>query len=977
MVTSVDVTHKKETRKMSILRKNISNKAVTIAIAALLIISMGTSVVLIPSASAHTPSWQIPTTAYIAAEPNPVGVGQQIVIYFWINLIFGSQSTGVTGAAQLTNNFRFHNYNLTIVSPSGNTTTKIFDVITDPTSSQYTYFTPTEIGNYALIFTFPGQNYTQYNYEPNSPFVNDTYLPSTKTTILVVQQDPIPAAAGSPPLPTEYWARPIYGENTDWWQISSNWLGTGSPVSSATGSGYISAFSFAPGFGWGSVIERYPGDAVGPLTGHVMWTRSLENGGVVGGNNVFGDLGASDKGITWFEGSAYEQRYVNPIIVNGIIYYTEPVTFTGTNAGPTVAQDLRTGKILWKTTQIPSLSFAYIYNLWNPDQHGVYPAILFTSNFARAFDAYTGLPLFNVTGVPTGFPAQGPAGEQLRYVIANAGNSTNPQWYLSEWNSSRLWANIRNPFSSGPGVSDITAPTLYNMSFTNGTALTTAQAQQANIQQPSIGAVAGRDINQPATSYYTVYGNVLNSSSSLYAYDWNYSTPAFNNANVTTTPTALLATGNVELFMTGSYPALPQPFYTTSWTPYTYYAININASRGTIGSLLWTKTLQQPPQNRTVFYAGVDPTAPDGLGNLGVFAEVWKETSQFVGYSLTTGQQIWGPTEPQVDIDYYGQPGPAQPDAQEAYGMLYSSSFGGILYAYDMTTGKIEWTYGNGGEGNTTRSLSSPYGAYPTFINAVGNGVIYLVTTEHTATNPIYKGALARAVNATTGQEIWTLSSYTTEFVSMSYAIADGYATWFNSYDNQIYSVGRGPSVTTVTAPDAGLAFGQSVVIKGTVIDTSAGTQQDVQKVKFPNGVPVASDSIMKDWMGYIYQQKPLPTNFAGVPVTIDVLDSNGNYRNIGTAISTSSGTYSLSWVPDIPGSYTVIATFHGNNAYFGSYSQTAFNAMEAHPTTAPTAAPPSNLATTTDLLMYLAIGVIAIIIAIAIVGLLLYRKHP
>ena len=70
-----------------------------------------------------------------------------------------------------------------------------------------------------------------------------------------------------------------------------------------------------------------------------------------------------------------------------------------------------------------------------------------------------------------------------------------------------------------------------------------------------------------------------------------------------------------------------------------------------------------------------------------------------------------------------------------------------------MTTGNIEWTYGNGGEGNSTRSLSTPYGAYPTFINAVGNGVIYLVTTEHTATNPIYKGALARAVNATNGQK--------------------------------------------------------------------------------------------------------------------------------------------------------------------------------------------------------------------------------
>ena len=538
-----------------------------------------------------------------------------------------------------------------------------------------------------------------------------------------------------------------------------------------------------------------------------------------------------------------------------------------------------------------------------------------------------------------------------------------------------MWANIINPWN--PTGSNILAPTLYNMSFTNGTALTTAQAQRAEIQEPSIGSVAGNNINEPATSNYRVYANVVNPSSSLYSYDWNVSLPALDDAHVTSTPFELLATGNVLLMMTGSYPALPQPFYATSWTPYTYYAFNINASLGHSGQLLWTKTLQQPPQNRTVFYAGVDPTAPDGLGHQGVFAEVWKETSQFVGYSLTTGDQIWGPTDPQVDIDYFGQPGPAQPDAQEAYGMLYSSSFGGILYAYNMTTGNIEWTYGNGGEGNSTSSLSTPYGAYPTFINAVGNGVLYLVTTEHTATNPIYKGALARAVNATNGQEIWTLSAYTSEFVSMSYAMADGYSTWFNSYDNQVYSVGRGPSALTVSAPDMAAAFGQAVVIRGTVFDVSAGTQQDAQKSQFPNGVPVASDESMKDWMGYVYQQQPRPTNFQGVTVTLDVLDSNGKYRNIGTATTDSTGLYTLTWVPDIPGDFTVIATFHGTNGYWPSYADTSFTVMQEGATPAPTHGPASNTATTTDLMIYIVGAAIAIIISITIATVLILRKRP
>jgi len=950
--------------------QKIKSKTMAILIAAILTISIGASMTLIPSASAHTPPWIIPTYAYIVAEPNPIGVGQRLVVYMWINQIFGEASNELVGYAQLTNNYRFHNYNFTVIAPDGTTNTTIFSVVSDPTSDQYTYFTPTQVGNYTLIFTFPGQTYgANGDGLPTGDFVNDTYLPSTATTTLTVQSTPIPAATGSSPLPTAYWTRPIYGENTYWYTILSNWLGTGSPVSSATGSGDITAFSFAPGFGWGSDIERYPGDAIGPLTGHVMWTDPLENGGVVGGNNVFGDAGQSVQGIQYFEGSAYEQRYANPIIIAGNIYYTLPVSFTGTTSGATVCQNLQTGQIVWSSTQIPPLSFGYVYNLWNPDQHGTYPPILFTANFARAFDAYTGDPLFNVTGVPTGYAAQGPSGEQLRYVIANDGNATNPQYYLSEWNSSLLWANVQNPFA-GPGAANILAPTLYNDSFTNGTALTTAQAQQANIAEPAIGPVAGNNNNAPATSNYVIYANVVNSSSSLYDYDWNVSIPALNT--MTTAPAELAATGNVLLCMSGIYPALPQPFYTTSSAPYTYYAFNINASRGPIGSLLWTKTVQPPAGNFTVFYAGVDPTAPDGLGNLGVFAETWKEYSQFIGYSLTTGAQIWGPTAPQTDFDYYGQPGPAQPDAQMAYGNLYSSSFGGILYCYNMTTGTLEWTDANYAGFNT------PYGDYPTFINAVGNGVIYLLSTEHTIINPIYKGALARAVNATTGAEIWTLSDYCSEFISMSYAIADGYATFFNSYDDQIYTVGQGPSATTVQAPQTAITAGTNVVIQGTVMDISAGTQQTEQKADFPNGVPVASDASMKDWMEYVYQQQPEPTNFTGVPVTLTAIDPNGNFITLGTATTASNGLYHYTWTPpSVPGSYLITATFAGTNGYWGSNAQTAMVVQNAPATPAPTAAPPSNLATTSDLTLGIAVAIIAIIIAIAIVGFLLIRKKP
>ena len=147
-------------------------------------------------------------------------------------------------------------------------------------------------------------------------------------------------------------------------------------------------------------------------------------------------------------------------------------------------------------------------------------------------------------------------------------------------------------------------------------------------------------------------------------------------------------------------------------------------------------------------------------------------------------------------MDYYGSPASGSISNTFAYGNMYSSAYAGIVYCYDTKTGNVVWTYGNGGAGNSTQGGLDVPGHYPTFIDAIGNGVVYTTTTEHTIETPLYKGALSRAINATTGAEIWTLNSYVGEFRANSYAMADGYATWFNGLDNQIYSVGKGPSQT-------------------------------------------------------------------------------------------------------------------------------------------------------------------------------------
>lgn len=958
------------------------NKSATILIATLLIVSMSASALLTSPASAHTPPYKIPTYAYISVHPNPIGVGQTVNVFMWLNQIYGV-GYDTTSYALLSNNYRFQNYNFTIVAPDGKVTTKIFATVQDTTSNQITSFTPDQVGTYTLIFNFPGQVYgANGDGNPNSVLVNDTYLPSSATTTLTVQSEPIPAAVGSSPMPSEYWTRPIYGENSDWWSISSNWLGAGSAVNPAVGSGAISAFSTGPPMNlWGAIMNRFPGDSIGSLTSHIMWTKPIQSGGVVGGNAFYegGPYPGNGQGVGYFEGTAYEQRYVNPIIMDGILYYMAPLGYTAPSYGPLTAVNLQTGQVIWSSSTLPAPSFGYIYNQWNPDEHGTFPPILICplGSTWMMVDGFTGANLFNVTNVPSGYVAAGPSGEQLRYVLQNKGTTANPNWYLAEWNSSRLWQFDVNPYTGGGSL----VASIVNAS--NGMLVTSVPAPVAGTTGTLPGPITNAPVPYGSTLLVnanvgfntTVAGTALDSGKypSLCTYDWNVSIPQLNNPGGPTPSIIAGMYNNVLLTLNGTLPASPGSFNTVSYTPYTYMAFNLNPNNGAIGAFKWINTLQPPPGNVTVYYAGVDPTT-------NVFIEENYETLSWVGYSLTTGQKIWGPTPAMDSLDYYGQTAPNEFCGQIAFGNLYTSAFSGTVYCYNDSTGQLEWTYGNSNNpGNSTLAgFNTPYGDYPTFIQAVGaNGVIYLVTTEHTVIDPIYKGALARAINATTGQEIWTLSDYTSEFISMSYAIADGFNTWFNGYDGQIYTVGRGPSQTTVTAPNVGLAQGQSVVIRGTVTDISAGTQQTQQKADFPNGVPVSSDASMADWMGYVYQQQPCPTNFTGVPVTISVTDSNGNTRVIGTATTDASGAYTLTWTPDIPGDFIVTATFAGTNGYWPSTAETSFNVMESTPTPPPTNTQTSGLASAE----LLELGIVAIIIVVIIIGailaILVQRKHP
>jgi hypothetical protein len=131
----------------------------------------------------------------------------------------------------------------------------------------------------------------------------------------------------------------------------------------------------------------------------------------------------------------------------------------------------------------------------------------------------------------------------------------------------------------------------------------------------------------------------------------------------------------------------------------------------------------------------------------------------------------------------------------------------------------------------------------------------------------------------------------------------------------------------------------------------------------------------MKDWMGYVYQQKALPNTFTGVEVTVDVLDSNGNYRNIGTTTTDATGNYRMTWTPNISGNYSVIATFHGTNGYWPSYAEDGFTVMQAAATSTPTAAPATS--NTDTYILASAIAIIVVLIIIGAILMMMVRKRP
>ena len=833
--------------------------------ALLIILAFVVSIVPMTQVRAQTAP-TVKTYAVVDAVPNPTGIGQTVLVKFGILQQAGAVEQGWTGIT------------VTVVKPD-NTTETLGPFTTDSTGSSGTLYTPNQIGTYKFTTHFPQQTnpISFFNFEGGNMVLAGTILQaSTSDTYeLIVQNEPRLIRPGAA-LPTEYWSRPIDAQNREWYSISGNWVG----IPDANNNYWVSSAQY--------------NDAA-PETAHVLWANPLTTGGLTGGLLGDGQVPAASE-----SGDAYEGKFSNSIILNGILYYqrTDPGT-----ASAIYAVDLHTGiQSLFKNDTLLSFGQIFYFNSYNVD--GVYTYLWSVSGSTyTAYDPFTGNQQMQIINVPSGVRAYGPSGEILIYQIDYANK------WMALWNS------------------------------------TDCGLQNAVIGTPDYGSWGN-------TAHGNALGPGLNGSNPR-CYSWNVSIPAGLTAGTS--------------FFAPILKVYPDRVMSMDFNSTQVRVWALSTAPGSRGTLLFDKTWQAPAEwlagTNTLNYVGATSEVKNGV------IALWdKELRTHYAFSTETGNYLWA-TAPEAWQDAYGW-GNAEHTWYFAYGNLYSVGIGGILYAYDLATGKTAWTY----------TMSDPYNEPVTgndwwgWIDLIAAGKIYVGSLEHSAENPVPRGAPYICINATDGSEIWRVNGMFRETRwGGNGIIGDSIITTMDTYDQRIYAIGKGPTAITVDAPSVGIPSGNTFVIRGTVTDTSPSTQQYSLTSRFPNGVPAVSDASMSAWMLYVYKQFERPNNATGVPVTLEVIDSNGNLRTIGTTTSDAKGFFSFQWTPDISGKYTLIATFSGSKAYYGSSTETSFAVEQP---SAPTPAPTTAVLSTTE--QYFLPSVAAIIVVIILVGaaiILLQRK--
>jgi outer membrane protein assembly factor BamB len=355
----------------------------------------------------------------------------------------------------------------------------------------------------------------------------------------------------------------------------------------------------------------------------------------------------------------------------------------------------------------------------------------------------------------------------------------------------------------------------------------------------------------------------------------------------------------------------------------------------------------------------------------GVYAQFSTIGQIFIGYNIRTGQEVWrSDVNPNPPWSMY------QGNPVYYKGAFYTATYDGHLNKFDITTGKLAWSVLTGYSKGETQMEGWPIERGPYF----SQGAVYISHRLKTPNQPLQRGQELLAYDINSGRLLWNVSG-----LHGIAGIADGYMVTVNYYENMMTIYGKGPSKTTVSAPQTSVPFGQSVVITGTITDQSTAQL----------GTACISDQDMADWMDYMYLDYPFPADAKGVPVTLTATGPGGQSVTIATDLTSDvSGNFGCQWCPPSTGLWTITATFRGTDSYGSSFDQTYVGVDPASTTSAvvnptptleptpsesttqsatPTAAPGPKEAPNT--MLYVGIAAVAIIIVVAAIALVLRRR--
>jgi hypothetical protein len=427
--------------------------------------------------------------------------------------------------------------------------------------------------------------------------------------------------------------------------------------------------------------------------------------------------------------------------------------------------------------------------------------------------------------------------------------------------------------------------------------------------------------------------------------------------NWTTLGTSTNFASRIYSNVTYARSALPTP-QTTDWN----VGIGCTVSGGSQGGMFtsitvqafdlftglsrWNKTLNEP------LYSGSSNLADHGK------VAIVSANGRIIALDLTTGNQAWATEQ----LDYpWDEPGWGAYSACSAYGQLYWTAQTGV-YAIDWDTGKINWKFEKdappfetpytGREGQTV---------YPFASGALClDEKLYVYSQRHSPEIPYARGSPLVCIDVYTGDEIWSIGMNGGIFLRRGGLVAAGGSLALAARDGILYTFGIGLSETTLTTPQLAVPFGQNVLLTGTVLDLSPAQ---------PGAPCVAKESIAAQ-MEHIHMQVPVGGFFndvpmVGVPVYLYATDPNGNDVEIGMVTSDGySGTFAFDgWTPEIPGLYTITATFIGDESYDMSTATAYLTVAEGTSTQAD------------NTVIYVIIGATIAMIVVMVLCFFIFRK--